>query len=96
MIGKKEAEEIAKKEGDVFFITDAGLDHSLYVYVEPYWSRGETDYFADIREIIFEWYDKKDQKQRILKITENNIDFLDAPAEVQEAYRRYLKESHQD
>ena len=90
MIGKKEAEEIARKQGDVFFITDAGLDHSLYVYVEPYWSRDETEYFAEIREIIFEWEDKKEEKQRILRITENNIDFQDAPEEVQDAYRRHF------
>ena len=95
MIGKKEAEELAEREGKVIFATDAGLDNALYIYVKPYWD-GEVEYFEDFREIIFEWYDKKEEKQRVLKITENNIDFLDAPAEVQEAYRRYLKESHQD
>ncbi|RLG31971.1 hypothetical protein DRN97_08500 [Methanosarcinales archaeon] len=92
MIGKKEAEEIAKKEGHIFFMTDAGLDHELYVYTRPHWEETDyPDYFSEIREIIFEWYDKKEEKQRILKITENNIDFQDAPEEVQDAYRRYLR-----
>jgi len=97
MISKEEAEEIARREGDVFFITDAGLDHKLYVYVRPHWEEADyPDYFEEIREIIFEWEDRKDQKQRMLKITENNLDFEDAPEQVQDAYRRCFFESFQD
>ena len=95
MISKEGAERIAEREGKIIFETDAGLDNALYIYVKPYWD-GEAEYFMDFREIIFEWYDKKEEKQRVLKISENNINFQDAPEEVQEAYRRYLRESFQD
>ena len=97
MISKEEAEGIARKEGHVFFITDAGLDHKLYVYVRPHWEEADyPDYFSEIREIIFEWEDRKNQKQRILTMTEININFLDAPEQVQEAYRKCFFKSFQD
>ena len=97
MISKEEAEEIARREGDVFFITDAGLDHKLYVYVRPHWEDADyLDYFKEIREIIFEWEDRKDQRQRTLKMTENNLDFMDVPEQVQDAYRGCFFESFQD
>ncbi|RLI07499.1 hypothetical protein DRO24_02905 [Candidatus Bathyarchaeota archaeon] len=97
MISKEEAEELAEREGHVFFMTDAGLDHKLYVYVRPHWEEADyPDYFFEIGEIIFEWYDKKETKQRMLKITENNFDFEDAPEQVQDAYRKRFFDTFKD
>ncbi len=88
MIGKKEAIRIAQEEGQQILTKHVG-DNKLYAYVIP--NCDDQDYFSDIRELIFEWEDRKDQKQRVLVITENNIDFLDASTEAQDAYRRYYK-----
>jgi len=97
MISKKEAERIAEMEGEVFFVTDAGLDHKLYIYLRPHWEESDyPDFFKDIREIIFEWEDSKKQSQRTLRITENNLDFMDVPEQVQDAYRRCFFKSFQD